>query len=461
MSAATYSRYLTVSSLPLIGVAALFLFLSASSLAHRLDGSNYSGHDASLCAYADGNTAGAVSCSDPLANPCYSGRSTSTHNPNVAGHGHAGYPPGKATTAACIAFQRANPRNAHCDDRHCIDPNDQRVFFEHNAADHACSVCENGKCGFWGTQEARHRHEGLCPDETCAHGEACDGYGEHDPTDHDCAACDDQNGTCGYHLGHRHPGQCPNIIVDPPPPAETCECCEGIQVTKGEGEMCEQTCGSLLRQHPNACPVVDPPVVDPPVDPPPPEIDPEVDQPGCFDNPPHPYHNGCPGPNVLPGHDCASADYHSHSDAFNGECHSDEFEHGVIGCGRDMHQHGDHECHNDSIVHVTCAHGEACDSWGEHEEVEHDCTVCDDRDGTCGWLDGHRHPNQCPNDPDWEPPDDTPVDPSDDPPVDSPECPACPICLSCPYVPPCPEPRIEYVEYCPVKRPQWGTDTWQ
>ena len=363
MSAATYSRYPPKSSLSSLGWAALFLFLSASAYGHRLDGSNYSGHDASLCAYADGNTAGSVSCSDPLANPCYSGRSTSTHNPNVAGHGHAGYPPGKATTAACIAFQRANPRNTHCDDRHCIDPNDQRVFFEHNAADHACSVCENGKCGFWGTQEARHRHEGLCPDETCAHGEACDGYGEHDPTDHDCESCDDQNGTCGYHLGHRHPGQCPNIIVDPPPPAESCECCEGVQVTKGEGETCEQTCGSLLRQHPLACSDDDPPV-DPP-----------------------------------------------------------------------------------------CAHGDACDGYGEHTDEEHLCDSCDDRDGTCGWLNGHRHPNQCPNDPDWDPPDE-PITP---PP---PECPVCPICPYRPPCPDCPPPVTEYVEFCPVKPPQWGTDSW-
>ena len=320
------------------------LAASAFAGAHRLDGSSYSGHDAGLCGYANENLGGSVSCGDPAANPCDSGRSTSAHTPNSQGHSHAGFPANKGQTQACQDYlARLNPPPV-------VDPP---------------------------------------PPPACEHGDACDGYGEHDPTDHDCESCDDQNGTCGYHLGHRHPGQCPNIIVDPPPPAESCECCEGVQVTKGEGETCEQTCGSLLRQHPLACSDDDPTV-----DPPPP----------------------------------------------------------------------------------VCPHGDACDSWGEHTDEEHLCDVCDDRDGTCGWLNGHRHPNQCPNDPNWEPPDDTPVDPPVvdppvvDPPVDPtddepitpppPECPACPIC---PYRPPChtcPPPVTEYVEFCPVKPPQWGSDTW-
>ena len=309
-------------------IRALILFVfslaTCDAIGHYKDGSNYSGHDASLCPYADGSSAGSVSCSDPAANPCYSGRSTSAHTPNVGSHGHAGFPDGKENTAACIAYQRANPRATHCDDRHCVDPEDSRVFWEHGAADHACSVCVGGKCGWWGTEEARHRHDGLCPDETCAHGDACDGYGAHQTSDHDCAVCDDQNGTCGWHSGHRHPGQCP------------------------------------------------------PVDPP---VDPEVDELGCHDNPPHPYHSGCPGPNVLPGHDCASADFHKHEDAFENECHSDSFEHGVV--GRNPHW-ADHE------------------SWGEHESEEHDCGNCDERDGTCGWANNHRHPGMCPNAPDDE-----------------------------------------------------------
>ena len=345
-----------------------FLLFAASASAHRLDGSNYSGHDVTLCAYADGNTAGSVSCSDPAANPCYSGRSTPTHTPNVGGHGHAGFPAGKATTAACIAYERANPRNAHCDDRHCIDPEDSRVFWEHSAADHACSVCVGGKCGWWGTQEARHRHEGLCPDETCTHGEGCDGYGQHETSDHDCEVCDEYDGTCGWHNNHRHPGQCADVVVDPPPPAESCECCEGVQVTKGAGETCEQTCGSLLRQHPQAC-STDPPV-DPPVNPP------------------------------------------------------------------------------------LCAHGEACDSWGEHEEDEHDCAVCDDRDGTCGWLDGHRHPGQCADDPTWVGPGDPPVV---DPPVDT-DCPVCPVCPAAEVVT---RTVTETVEVCPVKPTSWRRESWR
>ena len=254
----------------------LVSFLSTPALAHRLDGSNYSGHDASLCGYANENLGGSVSCSDPAANPCNSGRSTSSHTPNSRGHSHAGFPANKEQTQACQDYlARLNPPPPV-----------------------------------------------VTPPPTCDHGEACDGYGAHQTSDHDCESCDEQDGTCGWHSNHRHPDQCPNAVVDSPPPP--------------------------------------------------------------------------------------------------------------------------------------CAHGDACDGWGEHEEAEHLCDACDDRDGTCGWLDGHRHPGQCANDPNWEPPEDTPADP----PADPPECPACPICLSCPYVPPCPEPRIEFIEYCPVKPPQWGTDSW-
>ena len=329
----------------------LLIAISPSALAHRNDNSNYAGHDANLCGYANENLGGSVSCNDPAANPCNSGRSTSSHAGNSRGHSHAGFPANKEQTQACQDYlARLNP-----------------------------------------------------PPPTCDHGDACDGYGEHDPTDHDCESCDDQNGTCGYHLGHRHPGQCPNIVIDPPPPAESCECCEGIQVTKGEGETCEQTCASLLRQHPDACPVDDLP--------PPADIDPEVDQMGCFDNPPHPYHNGCPGPNVHPGHDCASLDFHSHSDAFNGECHADSFAHDEVGCGRDRHSHDGIECHDDDT---------------DHQE---------------GHDQGH-----------VDPPAVTPPPPE--------ECPTCPVC---PYVPPCercPAPVTEYVEFCPVEPKSWRSESW-
>ena len=64
---------------------------------------------------------------------------------------------------------------------------------------------------------------------------------------------------------------------DPPPPDDdeddpratdepTCTCCEGVVVTRDEGRTCGQECGSLLRQIPDACPA--PPVVPPPVVPP-------------------------------------------------------------------------------------------------------------------------------------------------------------------------------------------------
>ena len=302
----------------------LLIAVSPFAFGHRLDGSNYSGHDANLCPYADGVTKGSISCSSPLANPCYSGRSTPSHTPNVEGHGHAGYPAGKATTDACIAFQRANPRNTHCDDRHCIDPNDERVFWEHDDADHACSVCENGKCGWWGTQEARHRHEGLCPDE------------QTDPP------------------------------PPPPPTVKNCECCPGVSLSAAIDADCPTECASLLRQEPAACEVPPPPL---------------------------------------------------------------------------------------------CAHGDACDSWGEHEEDEHLCDVCDERDGTCGWLDGHRHPGQCANDPNWVDPNDPPVvdPPVVDPPADD-ECPVCPVCPSAQTVT-----RVvtNTVEVCPTKPRSWRRESWR
>ena len=291
----------------------LLLLLIASSpfaFAHRNDGSNYSGHDASLCAYADGITAGSIACGDPLANPCYSGRSTSAHTPRVGSHQHAGFPAGKESTDACLAYQRANPRDTHCDDRHCIDPEDDRILWKHSASNHDCSVCVDEKCGWTGDAGtwSWHRHEGLCPD----------------------------SGTN--------------------PPAETCECCEGVTVTRDEGRTCEQECESLLEQIPDACPVIGDPD-DPP--------NLGEDEMGCHDNPPHPHHNGCPGPNVSPpGHNCSSLSYHRHTDAFEDECHAVEFEHDVVGCGLRMHRHDGHECHNEGIDHSGSGGGPGGGSGG-------------------------------------------------------------------------------------------------
>ena len=57
-----------------------------------------------------------------------------------------------------------------------------------------------------------------------------------------------------------------------------------------------------------------------------------------------------------------------------------------------------------------CHDGPAhCDAYGAH--AAHDCAVCDERDGTCGWARHHRHPGQCP-----------PVDP---PPPPPPQCTCC------------------------------------
>ena len=180
----------------------------------------------------------------------------------------------------------------------------------------------------------------------CNHGEACDSWGAHETSDHACASCDDRDGTCGWHRGHRHPGQCANDPNWRPP--EVCTCCAGVNVTKDPNRTCEQECDSLTRQITDACPVVDPPAEPPVSDPP---ADPEVDELGCHDNPPHPFHNGCPGPNVVPGHDCASREFHRHEDAFEGECHSEDFQHGYVGCGLRRHQHDDLECHDESVHH--------------------------------------------------------------------------------------------------------------
>ena len=306
----------------------LFLLIAVSpfALAHRLDGSSYSGHDANQCSYADGNTGGSVSCSDPLANPCDSGRSTSAHTPNSRGHSHAGFPANKSQTQACQDYlARLNPPPV-------VDP--------------------------------------PPPPSTCEHGDACDGYGEHEADEHDCAVCDEQDGTCGWHSNHRHPGQCENVVVDPPPPppptVKNCECCPGVSLSAAIDADCPTECASLLRQEPAACEVPPPPL---------------------------------------------------------------------------------------------CAHGEACDSWGEHEEDEHLCDVCDERDGTCGWLDGHRHPGQCANDPNWVDPNDPPVvdPPVVDPPADD-ECPVCPVCPSAQTVT-----RVvtNTVEVCPTKPRSWRRESWR
>ena len=316
-------------------VVVLLMGLASQSYAHRNDPdcqSNcpYTGHDASMCAYADGSTRGSISCNlvDMGANPCSSGRSTGVHSVNIGEHSHADFPVGKSATQACTDYiESLNPP---------VDPP-------------------------------------VDPPE-CEHGDACDGYGEHDSSEHLCTVCDDQDNTCGWHKNHRHPGQCPNKQPDPPT-VKSCTCCEGTSLSADINADCPTECASLLRQVPDACPV-----------------DPETDEPGCHDNPPHPYHNGCPGPNVRPGHDCASLDFHRHEDAFAGECHSNGFEHGAVGGNPHW---ADHE------------------SWGEHDATDHGCGNCDARDGTCGWHDGHRHPRMCPNE--EAPPVVDPEDPVDDP----------------------------------------------
>ena len=381
----TYVQWLYIAS-----ACALVLWgMASDAQAHRNDGSGYAGHDAALCAYAGGVPAGSVACSDPAANPCYSGRSTPAHTGNVGSHSHAGFPTGKDNTAACQAYKTRNG-DPHCTDGHC----------------------------------------------------APDRYRAHTAADHDCAACDDQNGTCGWNNGHRHPhgqdGYCPNAPVEPPvtPPVESCTCCEGVQVTLGDGRTCAQECASLTAQVTDACPVetrdpMDPPQV--PVDPP--NVDPNIDQMGCWDNPPHPYTTGCPGPNVYPGHDCASLDYHSHSDAFAGECHRRAFAHDEVGCGRDMHSHDDHACHETDTQH------DGGHDQGHDDDADTDVPGAGDNDNGSG---DNRNPGNG-DDSDSGAGGDANNDGGTTDSVDgTSDCPACPACPEPETVTPeaCPEPEV-------------------
>ena len=193
---------------------AAWLAASAGAWGHSYE--NYAGHDAGLCKPADPRSTGALSCSDPLANPCYSGQHCELNGDgNRVCHGHGAWPAGKNQTPACEAYMDS------LRDPDPPDPPDPPETPE-------CVCCD-------GTQLGTGTDPAICPDlcaewvarlstvpaaceaPTCHAEQAhCDAYGHH--VTHDCAVCDDQNGTCGWTNRHRHPGECPP--VNPPPPPE-------------------------------------------------------------------------------------------------------------------------------------------------------------------------------------------------------------------------------------------------
>ena len=128
----------------------LLIAVSPFALAHRLDGSNYSGHDANQCSYADGNTGARCRAVTRSPTPATPVAQRVRIPPTSRGHSHAGFPANKSQTQACQDYlARLNPPPV-------VDP--------------------------------------PPPPSTCEHGDACDGYGEHEADEHDCAVCDEQDG---------------------------------------------------------------------------------------------------------------------------------------------------------------------------------------------------------------------------------------------------------------------------
>ena len=298
----------------------LVVLVAIPAMAHggRTTDELYVDHKANLhqCFYADPSRAGVVACSDPAANPCTAGVFCVPEEDRCHTHSAELMLGGK--TQACIDFETPPPPPPPP----VVPPPDE------------CT-------GHW-----------------CDH----ERWGEHET--HDCAICDDQNGTCGWERGHRHPGVCPDVVTDPP--VESCTCCEDVQVTQVEGETCEQTCASLVKQVPDSCPV------DPPVDPPATGHSDDHPRWGVHEEADHSCsscddQNGTCGwwgghrhpakcPNKeLENVECGRASQHRHADAFENRCHSEEHQHGYVGCNWDGgpggHKHDGLACHNATDSH--------------------------------------------------------------------------------------------------------------
>ena len=376
--------------------------LAWPALAHSTD--NYAGHDVQWCAYQDPNTGGQVLCTDPLADPCAEGHSD--HGSGLHNHGRF-YPIPRSeacqtheSRVSMTATHGQIGRDETAYIRLDFDPPISRIVkvgWEQGENDGSF----DGTPLYWRTNGAGAFDFAL----TCGNAGA-DGANLRNKF----AILVPDDSSDDYRIGS--PGSalvyvdCPVEVAPPPPPPPpppdnilppSCEV--------GEHEHDEYACHADETDHDN-------------------------DELGCHDNPPHPFHSGCPGPNTWPGHDCASLSFHRHDSAFRGECHSADFEHGVTGCGMGWHLHDDYECHDPDTDHtapLVCHDGEEtgnhCRIWGDGHR--HDCANCDEQDGLCGWAgpngSGHRHPRQCPNVVPDDPPDDPPPeDPPDDPPPEDP-----------------------------------------
>ena len=296
-----------------IGVGPLICaLLPGSAVPHSQDG--YHGHDAALCKPASPRSTGALACTDPAANPCYSGQQCETINEHgdERCHGHGAWPAGKNETPACQAYRASQAV------RDPPPPSD-------GTPNNQCTCCDGTQLGT-------------------------------DTTDFPAGSCQDQ---CDEWVRDLDPLPAACMVDDPPvttrtPAVMQCECCAGVEVDQADGWTCKQSCDSLIRQQPDACPVGSVPPPDP-TDPDPPPYVPGADQLGCHDNGPgmNDHHTGCPGPNVHPGHNCSSLDYHRHEDAWENECHNEDYAHDETGCGYGWHLHDGLECHDpDSGAHV-------------------------------------------------------------------------------------------------------------
>ena len=206
------------------GIIAVVLFMVIPAFAHggRTTDELYTDHKANLhqCFYADPSRAGVVACSDPAANPCTAGVFCVPEEDRCHTHSAELMLGGK--TQACIDFETPPPPPPVV-----VPP------------------------------------PVVIPPATDRHSDDHPRWGVHEEDDHSCSSCDDQNGTCGWWGGHRHPTKCPNKELE----------------------------------------------------------------------------------NV----ECGRASQHRHADAFENRCHSEEHQHGYVGCnwngGPGGHKHDGLACH--------------------------------------------------------------------------------------------------------------------
>ena len=234
------------------GLIAIVLIVAIPAIAHggRSTDELYTDHLANLnqCFYSNPSRAGVVACSDPAANPCTAGVFCVPEEDRCHTHSAELMLGGK--TQACIDFETPPPPPPvvpppdECTGHWC----DHERYGEHET--HDCAICDeyDGTCGW----ESNHRHPGACPDvvtdppvvvppATDRHSDDHPRWGIHEEADHSCSSCDDQNGTCGWWGGHRHPAKCPNKEL------ENVECGRASQ--HRHADAFENRCHSKEHQH--------------------------------------------------------------------------------------------------------------------------------------------------------------------------------------------------------------------